>query len=49
MDQVIAKVDSILVAFEPKGVALAEEMQTCMEAAWDHLKVFIKRTNGDSM
>jgi hypothetical protein len=32
MDQVIAKVDSILVAFEPEGVALAEEMPARVEA-----------------
>jgi hypothetical protein len=49
LDQVIVKVDSILVVFEPKGVALAEEMQAYMDAAQDHLKTFVKQAVGDSV
>jgi hypothetical protein len=33
LSQVISKVDSILVTFQPEGVALAEEMSALMEAA----------------
>jgi hypothetical protein len=46
---VITKVDSILLVFEPEGVALAEEMQACMEAAQDRLKAFVKKAAQDSM
>jgi hypothetical protein len=46
MDQVIAKVDSILVVFELEGVSLAEEMPAHMEASQDRLKAFIKKNTG---
>jgi hypothetical protein len=49
LDQVITKVDSILVVFEQKEVALAKEMQARMEVARDRLKVFVKKAAGDSV
>jgi hypothetical protein len=49
LDKMITKVDSILVAFEPEGVTLAEEMQARMEAARDRLKAFFKKAAGDSV
>jgi hypothetical protein len=38
LDQIIGKVDSILVAFEPERVALVEEMPAQMEVARGRLK-----------
>jgi hypothetical protein len=49
MDQVMAKVESILVGFEPEGVTLAGEMLARMEAAREGLKAFVKKTAGDSV
>lgn len=49
MDQVMAKVQSILVGFEPEGVTLAGEMLARMEAARERLKAFVKKTAEDSV
>jgi hypothetical protein len=49
LERVISKVDSILVAFEPEGVTLAEQVQEHMEAAWGRVKAFIKKATRDSV
>jgi hypothetical protein len=49
LDQVIGKLDSILVVFEPEEVTLAEEIPTRMEAARGHLMSVIKKVATDAV
>lgn len=43
------KIDSVLVALELKGVALAEQVPERLDAARGWLKAFIKKTTKESM
>ncbi|RLN21844.1 hypothetical protein C2845_PM07G10810 [Panicum miliaceum] len=49
LDHLMAKIDAVLVAFEPEGVALAEEVAQRLDGAREHLKAFVRNTAKDSV
>ncbi|RLM68907.1 hypothetical protein C2845_PM17G06750 [Panicum miliaceum] len=49
LDQLMPKIDVVLVAFEPEGVALAEEAARRMNGARERPEAFVRKTDKDSM
>ncbi|RLN11955.1 hypothetical protein C2845_PM09G13620 [Panicum miliaceum] len=49
LDQLMAKIVAVLVAFEPEGVVLAEEAAQRLDSAREHLKAFIRKMAKDSV